>query len=783
MTTNVGSIEYDARINTKNFAQDASNVERRASQVASSVHQSGSAGFKAFASEASSSFNGIANSIAGLAKVVAGLFIGGAFGIGTFVKQASELQSIRASFESMTGSAEEATKVLGQLNKFSFETAFKTSEINAAARTFLGAGLAVGDLGKTLKGVGDVAGATGADLGQLTLPLSQALSRGKLQTQDYYQILNSGAGKLGQALRQELAERGMGDFSKAMEEGKVTSEILFATIEKSAAKGGFAFEGALKQSKTFAGQMSNLQEMIGNVALEILGVNKATGQVDPNGLFAKMSKAVQDATKWLTENKDVLKGWAESIINNAVPVLGALTTAFIGAKVAAIAFSIAASANPIGLIAAAIVALIAGLTFLQIKFNIFGKAFEAMKPVIQPVVKAFKDMWSLMMKKLAPAFEFVSRNAEVFKKIALVLIATTLTPIIVSFTALVGIVFAVIGIVIALAEAFKFLYNGFFSVYHFMKDQLTSLWQTVSSVFTSIANVIRDTMNAIWGVIRPVLNFILDLYTIVWGSIAIVVILAVQKIWQIVSTVFNAVKDVITNTLNAILSVVSGVWNAIYGVMTGVLGSIINFFAPAASWLYDKGTAIVHGLVNGIRAIAGSVWGAIKSVADPIGQFFSGAGSWLYETGKAIIQGMINGIKDMGGRLLNVVGDSANAVKNKFKDVLGIHSPSRVFAEYGKNIVQGLTVGVQKNEGMATDAVGSMLGSTGMTPPTANFGLDAIEASKSNGNSSNATININMQGVMTRSKSDEREVARSLITRLNEELSSKGVQVIGGGAL
>jgi hypothetical protein len=35
--------------------------------------------------------------------------------------------------------------------------------------------------------------------------------------------------------------------------------------------------------------------------------NKATGEIDPKGVFAILSKTVSDATKWLTENKKVIK--------------------------------------------------------------------------------------------------------------------------------------------------------------------------------------------------------------------------------------------------------------------------------------------------------------------------------------------------------------------------------------------------------------------------------------------------------------------------------------------
>jgi len=393
-TTVVGSIEYDASIDTAGFVKDANIVETSAKNLSNNIANNGNKAFASFANSASSAFGGVANGIASLTKVTAAALITGGFGLGTFIKQASELQSVTASFESMTGSAEEAQKVLKQLYKFSFATAFSTADINSAGKAWLASGLAVDDLGKVMQQVGDIAGATGANLGSLTLPLTQALARGKLQTQDYYQILNSGAGKFAQTLQSEVTEHGLGNLQDALSEGTVTAEVLFAALETANQKGQFAFEGAIKQSMTFNGQLSNLMETIGNVGLEILGVDKATGEIDPGGIFAQLSLAVQDATKWLTEHKTEIKAVATFLIDNFIPIISAMAAMFVVAKVAAIGFAIA-SAVALGTVSLPILAIVAGimlvvgtLAYLQAKFDIFGKLAVAIGDMFGAVIKS-----------------------------------------------------------------------------------------------------------------------------------------------------------------------------------------------------------------------------------------------------------------------------------------------------------------------------------------------------------------------------------------------------------
>ena len=61
---------------------------------------------------------------------------------------------------------------------------------------------------------------------------------------------------------------------------------------------------------------------------------------------------------------------------------------------------------------------------------------------------------------------------------------------------------------------------------------------------------------------------------------------------------------------------------------------------------------------------------------------------------KNLIQGLIDGVNNMIETAKNAVANVGNAVIDKVKNVLGIHSPSTVFAEIGGYIVQGLANGI-----------------------------------------------------------------------------------------
>lgn len=343
-------------------------------------------------------------------KRVAAVAVGGSFGLMSFVKSASELQSLRSSFESLTGSVESTNVVMKTLYQYGKETAFDNKSIQATAKMFLANGVAVQDLMGWMRNLGDLAGATGADLQGLALPITQAIGTGKMMTQDWYQIINQGAGGFKKYI---IAAMGAGHsiktFGDDLSKGKVTADVLRKALQMASAEGGMAFQGAIKQSRTFNGRMSNLLETITNVGMKIVGVDAATGQVKAGGVFDKISKAVEDATNWLEENKDTVQKVADVVINNFVPAATAAGAALVamklgtvaagmlqfasairGGKTAMEAFNLVTGKNPMLLIVGVIAAVISALVFLQMKFNIFGKAAEWIKNTWNDSINSIK---------------------------------------------------------------------------------------------------------------------------------------------------------------------------------------------------------------------------------------------------------------------------------------------------------------------------------------------------------------------------------------------------------
>jgi TP901 family phage tail tape measure protein len=92
------------------------------------------------------------------------------------------------------------------------------------------------------------------------------------------------------------------------------------------------------------------------------------------------------------------------------------------------------------------------------------------------------------------------------------------------------------------------------------------------------------------------------------------------------------------------------------------------------------------------------------------------AGQWLWDAGKHVVQGLLDGIKSMWKGAMDFVKGIGHDLAQGFKDAVGIHSPSTVFAEAGRNIVAGLVAGVEGSRHQAVAAVNSLL--RGASMPT-----------------------------------------------------------------
>ena len=159
-------------------------------------------------------------------------------------------------------------------------------------------------------------------------------------------------------------------------------------------------------------------------------------------------------------------------------------------------------------------------------------------------------------------------------------------------------------------------------------------------------------------------------------------------------------------------------WEPIKGFFTGLWNTVGNAFNGA--WASIK--AFAGGLWADVQqTFAGGIGGVTALVLNwsPLGLFcqaFAGVLRWFgidlpakfSDFGLNIMHGLANGITGALGFVKTAIAGASDSVVGWFKEKLGIHSPSRVFAELGDFTMQGLAVGLQRSQDSPLDQVGGL---------------------------------------------------------------------------
>lgn len=226
----------------------------------------------------------------------------------------------------------------------------------------------------------------------------------------------------------------------------------------------------------------------------------------------------------------------------------------------------------------------------------------------------------------------------------------------------------------------SFLLNtkmAFLNVWTGIKAALSYIWTTISETAVNVFNGIVAYFVETWQNIKQTA---IDS----WESTKAAVAETWQNMKQGAIDLWNSVKQYFAdlwqstkeNAINTWKSIKQGVADAWENTKDAVVNTAKNIVKGAAQAWEDLKT----GVSNAVESV--------KNTFDKIRQID------LLQIGKDIINGLINGITSKIEDVKNAVKDIAGSITGKIKDILNIHSPSRVMAQLGVFTSQGLAEGM-----------------------------------------------------------------------------------------
>ena len=183
---------------------------------------------------------------------------------------------------------------------------------------------------------------------------------------------------------------------------------------------------------------------------------------------------------------------------------------------------------------------------------------------------------------------------------------------------------------------------------------------------------------------------------------------ATQVITKLVQYLADHQDEIFDAGIQLLEQLIIGITDNLPQLITAAAELIAKFSAALISHLPDLlncGAALLTTLVEGIlRSIENLGEAALACIAKLTGVWDGSMDEWGH-IGENIVNGLLNGITGMWDTLVSTVKGKVNGMVSTVKNVLGIHSPSKVFTEIGENVTQGLVNGINTGAPAAEQAI------------------------------------------------------------------------------
>lgn len=541
------------------------------------------------------------------------------------------------------------------------------------------------------------------------------------------------------------------DLYNALKEGHITfDEFTAKLIELNEGVGGFA-EMAKESTTGIATSWQNVKTAVVKGVADVVGaIDEALGGTGSiAGMFDNLKAGINAFFSWTTSQipkvaaafskvKDAISPWVPTI-QNAVEqiqtiIVDRISTAIEFVKGLFASFKQFWNENGQEILNNAKIYFTGVWETIQ---TVFGAIYTVVQdvlsskviPFIQSQLESLRQFWQengeQIMQAVQNAFKFIQSVVEFVMPIVKFIIE-------IAWSAIQDIIGGALNVIKGLIQVFTAIFTGDWSqlwegikkiiigavdlilgimslqflggiknaFMNLLKNGVNivrNLWTTIVNFFKgSSGNATNIVMNMVEGIVNFFRNLYVSVKTIftaiqstgatIWGAIR-------QTIVEIVKIIFNIVKDNFTSLWNVVRTIftnirgfISTVWSAIRTIFSNYLGLIKNLV-----------TGNFNGMLQNIRNIMNSVLSVIRSIWNQAIKFLKGIN--LKNIGKDIIRGLIDGIGSMASAVVDKVKSIGNSIKNGFKNVLGIASPSKIMRdEIGRWIPEGIAVGIDKNK-------------------------------------------------------------------------------------
>lgn len=264
----------------------------------------------------------------------------------------------------------------------------------------------------------------------------------------------------------------------------------------------------------------------------------------------------------------------------------------------------------------------------------------------------------------------------------------------------------IVSVVNALVEAIPVLIDG---VLKLLDHALKAIVEYTPKIVKAVFDILESCLKGIADNIYRVVNAAIDVVIAFIDGIS-------QKLPDVIQAGFNLLINFINGITNAINTNTPIIVEAIQNLILALINAAVTVLTGSVDLFKKIGETIMNsGFIRGIKDKVSDLITTVKDFVERMKETISGKIDDFKNIAKNLVGGFVQGIKEKISDAVNAVKELGEKALNGIKDFLGIHSPSRKFAEIGRYLDEGLAMGLDKYSGKVVNS-------------TENVGMDAVNA-------------------------------------------------------
>lgn len=517
---------------------------------------------------------------------------------------------------------------------------------------------------------------------------------------------------------------------------------------------GFAFEGisgfirgASESLSKFTSWLKDSPLALDALKLAVVSITSAWSGYKAVLTLTKGIETIRNATLAITNGLMLAQFVRTGALTTAEAANAAAT---MGASGAFGIFNAVLSANPIGLIVAAVAALTAGLVwfFTQTETGqqIWSSFVDWIKQAWQGIADFFVGLWSGISEGASTLWDGVVTTWNAYIESLKAMwnaVVTFFSDLWVSIqetasVAWTAITTAVMTIVQTFIDGFMNLWNnisaGLTQIWEGIKMIFQGAWEFIKSIFLGAVLIIIDLvtgnfnqlgadLSLIWEGIQNGISLVWEgIKTFFFGIVDAIVgfgkvafenfSIGLSTNWEFIKSAASAawewIKSTVTSLITGLVQGAQNIWDDFMNFLSSLWEGIKSTASNAWSSLASSVLSIINGLVSGAQNAWNNMSNAVSSLVSNVTGFFNQL--WnidLYSAGQAILQGFLNGLQSMWSSVTNFVGGIASWIRDHKGP---IEYDRKLLIPAGTAIMKGLDQGLQDQFKEVKQTVGGMAG-------------------------------------------------------------------------